>query len=91
MTQVPAVPDDWDPRHRCCLKCGNSEPEVALRAITHSATTQQALACNRHIAEVTAVLDSHASAPRTAPTQSSTPAITPVQSSAPAPQRRPHT
>lgn len=91
MTQIHAVPDDWDPRHRCCLECGNSGPEVALRAITHSATTQQALACTRHIADVTAVLDANASAPHTPSTQSSTPTVAPAQSSAPAPQRRPHT
>ncbi|KUN03543.1 hypothetical protein AQI95_23955 [Streptomyces yokosukanensis] len=56
MTQIHEVPDDWNPDHRCCLECGNSDPEVTLRAVTHAATNQQALACTRHIAEVGAVL-----------------------------------
>ncbi|MFH8991355.1 hypothetical protein [Streptomyces sp. NPDC017940] len=78
MTQLHEVPDDWNPRHRCCLECGNSDPEVTLRAITHPATNQQALACTRHIAEVDAVLDSFASAPQP-------PAEPPMLTTAPAP------
>jgi hypothetical protein len=58
MTQIHDVPDDWNPDHRCCLECGNSAPDVTLRALTHPATNQQALACTRHLADVAAVLNS---------------------------------
>ncbi|MYT96635.1 MULTISPECIES: hypothetical protein [unclassified Streptomyces] len=88
MTQIHEVPDDWNPDHRCCLECGDSDREVTLRAITHLATNQQALACTRHIAEVTAVLDPFAAAPRTPAEQSPTLAVAPAQSSAPAPRHR---
>lgn len=63
MPQIHDVPDDWNPARRCCLECGNSTPDVRLRAITHPTTNQQALACTRHTSEVAAVLDSFASAP----------------------------
>ena len=85
MTQIHEVPDDWNPDHRCCLECGNSDPEVTLRALTHAATNQQALACTRHIAEVGAVLDSFASAPRTPAQQPPMLATVPAPSSALAP------
>ncbi|MFL0025908.1 hypothetical protein ACJBCE_23595 [Streptomyces sp. NBUL23] len=74
MPQIHDVPDDWDPNGRCCLECGNSDPDVTLRT----------LACTRHLADVAAVLDSyvpahhaeeqHAPKPSTAPPASSTPA-----------------
>ncbi|MEV5979673.1 hypothetical protein [Streptomyces sp. NPDC052114] len=87
MPQIHDVPDDWNPDHRCCLECGNSDPEVTLRALTHTATNQQALACTRHIAEVTAVLDSFAAAPRT-PAEQPMLATAPTPSSAPASRQR---
>lgn len=88
MTQIHDVPDDWNPDHRCCLECGNSDPEVTLRAITHSVTTQQALACTRHIADVSAVLDSLATVAHTEAEQAPKPATTPASPSAPAPRHR---
>ncbi len=91
MTQIHDVPDDWNPRHRCCLECGNSEPEVTLRAITHTATDQQALACTRHIADVAAVLDSFAAAPNTPAEQPPKPATAPAPSSVTAPRHRSRT
>ncbi|MEU8482408.1 hypothetical protein [Streptomyces sp. NPDC048641] len=57
MPPIHDVPDDWNPAHRCCLECGNSDPDVTLRAVTHPATNQQALACTRHLEDVSAVLD----------------------------------
>ncbi|WP_172381141.1 hypothetical protein [Streptomyces sp. MNP-20] len=64
MHLIHDVPDDWNPGQRCCLECGNSDVSVTLRAITHQATNQQALACTRHIADVAAVLDSFARIPQ---------------------------
>ncbi|MEV0445548.1 hypothetical protein AB0I84_12105 [Streptomyces spectabilis] len=63
MPHIHDVPDDWNPRHRCCLECGNRDPQVTLRALTHTTTNQQALACTRHLTEVSAVLDSFAAEP----------------------------
>ncbi|WP_420036010.1 hypothetical protein ACN2WE_30740 [Streptomyces sp. cg28] len=56
MPPLHDVPDDWPLDGRCCLECGNSEPDVTLRAITQPATNQQALACTRHIQDVSATL-----------------------------------
>ncbi|MEU5898650.1 hypothetical protein [Streptomyces venezuelae] len=86
MTQIHDVPDDWNPDHRCCLECGNSDPEVTLRAITHSATYQQALTCTRHIADVSAILDE--AARHTAAEQAPKPAASPTAPSTPAPRHR---
>lgn len=88
MTHIHDVPDDWNPDHRCCLECGNSDPQVTLRAITHPATNQQALACTRHLADVAAVLDSVGSAPHTTDQQVPKLATTPPTSSPPAPRHR---
>ncbi|WP_327352866.1 hypothetical protein [Streptomyces sp. NBC_01304] len=88
MTQIHEVPSDWNPDHRCCLECGNSDPEVTLQALTHTATNQQALACCRHIADVAATLESSASAAYIADGQVPRPATTPTVSSAPAPRHR---
>lgn len=82
MPQIHDVPSDWNPAHRCCLECGNSNPDVTLRAITHPATNQQALACTRHISEVSAVLDSFASAPGAPAEQSTAPLPSPPGSPA---------
>ncbi|MFD8340669.1 DUF6409 family protein, partial [Streptomyces solisilvae] len=54
--RIEDVPADWSPAHRCCLECGNTEPQVQLRAITHTGTSQQALACDRHVDQVGAAL-----------------------------------
>lgn len=54
--RIQDVPADWSPAHRCCLKCGNAEPQVQLRAITHTGTSQQALTCDRHVDQVGAAL-----------------------------------
>lgn len=88
MPQIHDVPDDWNPDHRCCLECGNSDPQVTLRAITHPATNQQALACTRHLVDVAAVLDSLGSTPHTADPQLPKLAATPPTSSAPVPRHR---
>lgn len=88
MTQIHDVPDDWNPRHRCCLECGNSDPEVTLRAITHTSTDQQALACTRHIADVVTVLESFAGATHTPAEQPPKPATAPAPSSPAAPRHR---
>ncbi|GGU55085.1 hypothetical protein GCM10010211_19710 [Streptomyces albospinus] len=88
MPQIHDVPDDWNPRHRCCLECGNSDPDVTLRALTHPATNQQALACTRHIADVAAVLDSFAPTPQPAAEQAPKLATAPAPSSAPGPRHR---
>ena len=90
MTQVHEVPDDWNPDHRCCLECGNADPDVTLLALTHPVTNQQALACTRHIADVAAVLDSVAPAPHTTDEQVPTTAM-PTPASAPAPRPRSRT
>ncbi|MGW2858222.1 hypothetical protein [Streptomyces sp. NPDC001205] len=82
MPQIHDVPDDWNPGHRCCLECGNSDPDVTLRALTHPATIQQALACTRHLADVAAVLDSFAPAPHAAAGQAPKLATTPAPSCA---------
>lgn len=89
MTQVHDVPDDWNPDHRCCLKCGNSDPDVTLRALTHPATNQQALACTRHLADVAAALAAYEPAQHTVEQQAPKPYSTPTASSAPANRRRP--
>ncbi|MEV8125397.1 hypothetical protein AB0P07_15045 [Streptomyces sp. NPDC085944] len=88
MPLIYDVPDDWNPDHRCCLECGNSDPDVTLRAITHQASNQQALACTRHIADVAAVLESNAPAPQAPSAQVSKPGVTPASSSVPAPAHR---
>lgn len=88
MTQIHDVPDDWSPRHRCCLECGNSDPEVTLRALTHATTKQQALACTRHVADVAAVLDSFASPAQTGAEQAPKLATAPALSTAPASRHR---
>ncbi|NUT11882.1 MAG: hypothetical protein HOQ38_15540 [Nonomuraea sp.] len=88
MPLIHDVPDDWNPDHRCCLECGNSDSDVTLQAITHRATNQQALACTRHIADVAAVLESFASASHSPAEQVSKPGATPAPSSAPAPSHR---
>lgn len=62
----PRRPSRRNPDHRCCLACGNTDPDVTLRAITDPATDQQVLACTRHLADVAAVLDSFGFAPHTA-------------------------
>lgn len=54
--RIQDVPADWSPDHRCCLECGNAEPQVQLRAITHTGTSQQALTCDRHVDQVGAAL-----------------------------------
>ncbi|MGI5457513.1 hypothetical protein ACQEWB_30975 [Streptomyces sp. CA-249302] len=84
MPLIHGVPDDWNPDHRCCLECGNSDPDVTLRAISHRATNQQALACIRHIAEVAAVLESFVPASHSPAEQVSKPGATSAPSSAPA-------
>ncbi|MFD3563541.1 hypothetical protein ACFWVU_28300 [Streptomyces sp. NPDC058686] len=81
-------PDDWNPAYRCCLECGNSDPDVTLRAITHRASNQQALACTRHIADVAAVLESFVAASQIAFEQVSKPGATAAASSVPAPSHR---
>lgn len=53
---VQDVPADWPANHRSCLECGNTEPTVELKAITHTKTKQQALACGRHISQVGTIL-----------------------------------
>ncbi|MEU4347020.1 hypothetical protein [Streptomyces sp. NPDC023838] len=88
MTQIHNVPDDWNPGHRCCLECGNSDPDVTLRAITHAATNQQALACTRHVADVAAVLDSSTSAPQPAAEQAPKLTTAPAPAVAPASRHR---
>ncbi|MEU4351779.1 hypothetical protein [Streptomyces sp. NPDC023838] len=88
MPQIHDVPDDWNPEHRCCLKCGNTDPEVTLRALTHTATNQQALGCTRHVADVAAILDSSTSAPQPAAEQAPKLATAPAPSSAPASRYR---
>ncbi|MGW5868238.1 hypothetical protein ACWFRJ_39535 [Streptomyces sp. NPDC055239] len=60
---IHEVPDDWPSDGRCCLECGNSEPDVYLRAITQPGTKQQALACTRHLNDVSALLEERASLP----------------------------
>lgn len=87
MPLIHDVPDDWEPGHRCCLACGNSDPDVTLRAISR-ATNQQALACTRHIADVAAVLESFAPASHSPTEQVSMPGATLAPSSAPAPSQR---
>lgn len=91
MPQIHDVSDDWNPDHRCCLECGNSAPDVTLRAITHPASNQQALACTRHVTDVAAVLDSFASAPQPAAEQAPKLATAPAPSSAPASRNRSRT
>lgn len=86
MTQIHDVPDDWNPDECCCLECGNTDPEVTLQAITHSATNQQALACTRHIADVSAALDSFVTAAHTAAEQHRT--VAPTTPPAPATRHR---
>ncbi|MDJ0466133.1 DUF6409 family protein [Streptomyces sp. H27-C3] len=54
--RIQEVPTDWHIDHRCCLECGNDEPTVQLKAVTHTRTGQQALACDRHIEQVAAAL-----------------------------------
>lgn len=88
MPLIHDVPKDWDPDHRCCLECGNSDPDVTLRAIGHRATNQQALACTRHIADVAAVLESFALASQIPAEHGSKPGAAPAASSAPAPAHR---
>lgn len=82
------VPDDWNPNQRCCLHCGNEDPDLTLQAITHPATNQQALACTRHLVNVAAILDSFGDAPRSADLQAPKPTTTPASSSATAPPLR---
>ncbi|ELS55908.1 hypothetical protein STVIR_3253 [Streptomyces viridochromogenes Tue57] len=88
MPLIHDVPDDWNPDHRCCLECGNSAPDVTLRAITHRATHQQALACTRHIADVAAVLESFAPASQIPDEQVSKPGAAPATSTVPGPSHR---
>lgn len=85
--KIHNVPDDWNPDHRCCLECGNTEPQVQLRALTHPVTNQQALACSRHISPVAAILNSYAPAPHTAAEETPKSATSP----APTPRHRPRT
>ncbi|MFC8570790.1 DUF6409 family protein [Streptomyces sp. NPDC057245] len=54
--RIQDVPADWSPAHRYCLECRNTEPQVRLKAITHTGTSQQALACDRHADQVGAAL-----------------------------------
>ncbi|MFD5878447.1 hypothetical protein [Streptomyces yangpuensis] len=54
---ITAVPTDWPPEERCCLECGNSEPDVSLLAVLNTGTNKQALACSRHIEWVATNLD----------------------------------
>ncbi|MEU4176509.1 hypothetical protein [Streptomyces sp. NPDC026589] len=89
MTQVHDVPDDWNPNHRCCLECGNSDPDVTLRALTHPATNQQALACTRHLADVAAVLASYEPAHLAEEQRAPKPSTTPTAPSTPATRRSP--
>ncbi|MFE3375783.1 hypothetical protein [Streptomyces anulatus] len=89
MPQIHDVPDDWNPNHRCCLECGNSDPDVTLRALTHPATNQQALACTRHLADVAAVLDSYVSAHHAEEQHAPKPSTAPTASSTPTTRRRP--
>lgn len=88
MPQIHDVPDDWNPNHRCCLECGNSDPDVTLRALTHPTTNQQALACTRHLADVAAVLASYEPGQHTVEQQAPKPSTTPTASSTPANCRR---
>lgn len=32
------VPNNWPSKGRCCPECGNSEPDVALYAVTQPTT-----------------------------------------------------
>lgn len=88
MPLIHDVPDDWNPDHRCCLECGNSAPDVTLRAISHRATNQQALACTRHIADVAAVLEPFVPTSYSPAEQVSKPGATPAPSSPPATSHR---
>ncbi|MER6253709.1 hypothetical protein ABT224_20365 [Streptomyces sp. NPDC001584] len=47
--EITPVPSDWPPESRCCLECGNAEPDVHLEAVLNTETGKQALACTRHI------------------------------------------
>ncbi len=91
MPQMHDVPDDWNRDHRCCLECGNADPDVTLRAITHPATHQQALVCTRHLVDVAAVLGSFVPTGHTVDQQAPKPSITPTASSAPAARHRSRT
>ncbi|MGW7096562.1 hypothetical protein [Streptomyces sp. NPDC054874] len=84
MPQIHDVPDDWNPNHRCYLECGNSDPDVTLRALTHPTTNQQAIACTRHLADVAAVLDSYGPAHHAEEQRAPNPSTTPSAPSTPA-------
>ncbi|MFJ4973227.1 hypothetical protein [Streptomyces sp. NPDC088755] len=86
MLEIHDVPDDWNPNGRCCLECGNSDPDVTLRALT---ANQQAIACTRHLADVAAVLDSYVPAHHAEEQRAPKPSTTPTAPSTPATRRSP--